>query len=59
MEYWKEAEEASVKKRIKPDVAKAGVIHSQGAKGAAGVICCNPLARPGLDCSGFPARGKT
>jgi len=42
-----------------PNVAKAGAIQSQGAKGAAVVIYCNPLATPDLDCSGFPARGTT
>jgi hypothetical protein len=44
---------------INPNVAKAGAIQSQGAKGAAVVIYCNPLATPDLDCSGFPARGTT
>jgi putative N6-adenine-specific DNA methylase len=42
-----------------PNVAKAGAIQSQGAKGAAVVIYCNPLATPDLDGSGFPARGTT
>ena len=42
-----------------PNVAKAGAIQSQGAKGAAVVYYCNPLATPDLDCSGFPIRVTT
>jgi len=45
--------------RLDPSVAKAGAIQSQGAKGAAVVIYCNPLATPDLDGSGFPVRGTT
>jgi hypothetical protein len=45
--------------KIDPNVAKAGAIQSQDAKGAAVVIYCNPLATPDLDGSGFPARGTT
>jgi hypothetical protein len=44
---------------IDPNVAKAGAIQSQGAKGAAVVFYCKPLATPDLDCSGFPVRVKT
>ena len=44
---------------LNPFAAKAGAIQSQGTKGAAVVIYCNPLATPDLDCSGFPARGTT
>ena len=44
---------------IYPNVAKAGAIQSQGAKGAAVVFYCNPLATPDLDCSGFPVRVTT
>jgi len=44
---------------IIPNVAKAGAIQSQGAKGAAVVFYCNPLATPDLDCSGFPIRVTT
>jgi len=45
--------------KINPNVAKAGAIQNQGAKGAAVVIYCNPLATLDLDGSGFPARGTT
>ncbi|BBO78129.1 hypothetical protein DSCW_55460 [Desulfosarcina widdelii] len=45
--------------RLDPNVVKAGAIQSQGVKGAAVVIYCNPLATPDLDCSGFPVRGTT
>jgi len=44
---------------VVPNVAKAGAIQSQGTKGAAVVIYCNPLATPDLNGSGFPARGTT
>jgi hypothetical protein len=44
--------------RINPIAAKAGGIQSQGAKGAAVAIYCNPLATPDLDSSGFPFRVK-
>ncbi len=44
---------------VYPNVAKAGGIKSQGAKGATVVIYCNPLATPDLDSSGFPARVQT
>jgi hypothetical protein len=37
--------------------AKTGGIQSQGAKGAAVALCCNPLAAPELE-SGFPVRVK-
>ena len=42
-----------------PNVAKAGAIQSQGAKGAAVVIYCNLLATPDIDYSGFPVWGTT
>ena len=45
--------------RVYPNVAKAGGIQSQDAKGAAVGIYCNPLATPELDSSRFPARLKT
>jgi hypothetical protein len=45
--------------RLEPNVSKAGAIQSQGAKGVAVVIYCNPLATPDLDCSGFPVKGAT
>ena len=45
--------------QLNPTVAKAGGIQSQGAKGAAVVIYCKPLATPEPDSSGFPARVKT
>jgi len=44
---------------INPNVAKAGGIQSQGAKGVAVEIYCNPLATSELDCCGFPERVKT
>jgi len=44
---------------MNPNFAKAGAIQSQGAKGAAVVVYCEPLATPDLDGSGFPARVKT
>jgi len=44
---------------VNTNVAKAGAIQSQDAKGAAVVIYCNPLATPDLDCSGFPERVTT
>jgi len=47
------------KTKIDPNVAKAGAIQRQGAKGAAVVIDCKPLATPDLDGSGFPARVTT
>jgi hypothetical protein len=50
---------AITKRKVYPNVAKAGAIQSQGAKGDAVVIYCNPLATPDLDCSGFPVRGTT
>ena len=49
----------SVELTVYPNVAKVGGIQSQGAKGAAVVIYCNPLATPDLESSGFPARVQT
>jgi hypothetical protein len=46
----------SVKMTVSPDVAKVGGLQSQGAKGAADAIYCNPLATTDLESSGFPAR---
>jgi hypothetical protein len=43
------------KKGGHPNVAKAGGLESQGAKGAAVVVYCKPLATPDLKSSGFPA----
>ncbi|WP_319522290.1 hypothetical protein [uncultured Desulfosarcina sp.] len=43
---------------VNPSVAKAGGSQSQGAKGEAVVVYCNPLATPDLVSSGFPARVK-
>jgi len=37
-----------------PNVAKAGGLKSQGAKGKAVVGYCDPLATPDLKSSGFP-----
>jgi hypothetical protein len=39
---------------VNPDVAKAGGHQRQGAKGAAVVVYCKPLATPDLESSGFP-----
>jgi hypothetical protein len=41
--------------QINPNVAKAGGLQSQGAKGAAVVVYCKPLATPDMKSSGFPA----
>ena len=43
---------------VKPSVAKAGGVQSQGAKGEAAVIYCDPLATQDLGASGFPDRVK-
>jgi hypothetical protein len=40
--------------KLDPNVAKVGGIQSQGAKGAAVVSYCKPLATPDLEPSGFP-----
>jgi len=37
-----------------PIVAKVGGLQSQGAKGEAVVIYCEPIATPDLEFSGFP-----
>jgi hypothetical protein len=39
---------------VNPNVAKAGGLQRQGAKGAAVVGYCKPLATPDLKSSGFP-----
>ncbi len=39
---------------MNPNVAKVGGLHSQGAKGAAVVGYCKPLATPDMESSGFP-----
>lgn len=44
---------------INLNAAKAEGIQSQGAKGAAVEIYCNPLATTEKDCCGFPERVKT
>ena len=41
-----------------PIVAKAGGDQSQGAKGEAVVIYCDPLVTQDLGASGFPGRVK-
>ena len=41
-----------------PYVAKVGGLQSQGAKGEAIVIYCEPLATKDLEPSGFPAGEK-
>jgi hypothetical protein len=41
-----------------PSVAKAGGGQSQGAKGEAVVIYCDPLATQDMGSSGFPGRVK-
>jgi energy-coupling factor transporter transmembrane protein EcfT len=41
-----------------PNVAKAGGSQSQGAKGEAVALYCDPLATPDLASSGFPGRVK-
>jgi hypothetical protein len=38
---------------ITPNVAKAGGLQSQGAKGAAVVVYCKPLATPDMKSSGI------
>jgi hypothetical protein len=43
---------------INPNVAKVGGLQSQGAKGAAVVVYCKPLATRDLKSSGFPAGEK-
>jgi hypothetical protein len=40
------------------NVAKAGGSQSQGAKGEAVALYCDPLATPDLASSGFPGRVK-
>jgi len=37
-----------------PNVAKAGGHQSQGAKGEAVVLYCDPFVTPDLEFSGFP-----
>jgi hypothetical protein len=44
---------------MNPNVAKAGGIQRQGAKGEAVAIYCDSLATPDLDFSGFPLRVQT
>jgi len=39
-----------------PNLAKAGALQSQGTKGEAVAIYCDPLVTPDLECSGFPER---
>jgi hypothetical protein len=41
-------------RHLNPNVAKAGGLQSQGAKGDAVVGYCKPLATPDLEPSGFP-----
>ena len=43
---------------LNPNVAKAGGDQSQGAKGEAVVIYCDPLVTKDLGASGFPGRVK-
>jgi hypothetical protein len=43
---------------LNPNVAKVGGLQSQGAKGAAVVVYCKPLATRDLKSSGFPAGEK-
>jgi hypothetical protein len=43
---------------VYPSVAKAGGGQSQGAKGEAVVIYCDPLATQDMGSSGFPGRVK-
>ena len=43
---------------VNPIVAKAGGDQSQGAKGEAVVIYCEPLVKKDLGASGFPGRVK-
>jgi hypothetical protein len=38
---------------VNPNLAKAGGLRSQGAKGEAPVCYCEPLATPNLEASGF------
>jgi len=44
---------------VYPNIAKAGLIQSQGAKGEAVALYCDPLATTDLDFSGFPVRVQT
>ena len=39
---------------LSPSVAKVGGLQSQGARGEAVVIYCEPLATPDLESSDFP-----
>jgi hypothetical protein len=43
---------------LNPNVAKADGNQSQGAKGEAVALYCDPLATPDLAFSGFPGRVK-
>ena len=44
---------------INPNVAKAGALQSQGTKGEAVALYCDPLVTLDLECSGFPEGWKT
>jgi len=39
---------------VNPNVAKVGRLQSQGAKGEAVVVYCEPFATQDLESSGFP-----
>jgi hypothetical protein len=43
---------------VHPNVAKVGGLQSQGAKGEAIVVYCEPLATQDMELSGFPAGEK-
>jgi hypothetical protein len=43
-----------MERNVHPNVAKAGGLQRQGAKGAAVVVYCKPLATPDMKSSGFP-----
>ena len=42
-----------------PNVAKAGALQSQGTKGDAVALYCDPLVTPDMKRSGFPEGRKT
>ncbi len=44
--------------QVHSNVGKTGRLQSQGTKGKAVVGCCDPLATPDLESSGFSGRGK-
>jgi len=39
---------------VNPNVVKAGALQSQGTRGEAVALYCDPLVTPDLRCSGFP-----